>query len=383
MSPSHSVPASPHELLSLAESQWLFTDAEMLQTPSILDGMSPEKERESRSKGVNFILQVGIMLRLPQMTLATASLLLHRFFMRYSMVQIPNRINYHYYSMAATSLFLATKVEETGRKMKELVIACVRVAQKDPYKFVDEQDKEYWRWRDIILHNEDVLLEAVCFDLALEPPYKALRDFLKQFNEEENKKLRNAAWAFINDSYLTTLCLQFPSRAIAASALYAAAKHCQVLIPDSHQGHPWWDTIGIDIKNIKQACNHLAKVYQNAPLKDGRDQVVYECTPEDGDEPNWKTRAPNPFTRQDSGTKPSGSLKSESLKNNSYVEEENENLHHDSEMNSIHRDKRRRTDNGLSQPLSSKAQHTESQPQDMDDTQLEAQDVSEEGEVES
>ena len=34
----------------------------------------------------------------------------------------------HYYSVAATSLFLATKVEENCRKMKELVIACVREA---------------------------------------------------------------------------------------------------------------------------------------------------------------------------------------------------------------------------------------------------------------
>ena len=46
---------------------------------------------------------------------------------------------FHYYSMAATCLFLAYKVEECVRKMRELVVACVRVAQKDPHKMVDEQ----------------------------------------------------------------------------------------------------------------------------------------------------------------------------------------------------------------------------------------------------
>ncbi|KAM0797908.1 hypothetical protein BDR22DRAFT_862072, partial [Usnea florida] len=46
---------------------------------------------------------------------------------------------FHYYSMAATCLFLAYKVEECVPKMRELVIACVRVAQKDLHKMVDEQ----------------------------------------------------------------------------------------------------------------------------------------------------------------------------------------------------------------------------------------------------
>lgn len=280
----------PNELLLLAESQWLFTEAELLRTPSVLDGLSPEKESENRGKGVNFILQVGIMLKLPQITLATASVFLHRFFMRHSMVDLPTRQGFHYYSMAATSLFLATKVEENCRKMKELVVACVRVAQKDPNKAVDDQDKEYWRWKDNILHNEDLLLEAICFDLSLEPPYKTLFELLVYFGEESNKRLRNAAWAFVNDSCLTMLCLLFPSRTIAASALYAAAKHCDVSFPDDPFGRPWWDVAGVELRSIRKACNFMAGVYENTPLRGGRDGGIYERTPEDGDEANAKTR---------------------------------------------------------------------------------------------
>ena len=282
--------AIPNDLLLLAESQWLFTEAELLRTPSVLDGMPPEKESENRGKGVNFILQVGIMLKLPQITLATASVFLHRFFMRHSMVDLPNRSGFHYYSMAATSLFLATKVEENCRKMKELVVACVRVAQKDPNKAVDEQDKEFWRWRDNILHNEDLLLEAICFDLSLEPPYKTLFELLVLFGEEANKRLRNAAWAFVNDSCLTMLCLLFPSRTIAASALYAAAKHCDVSFPDDEYGRPWWDAAGVDFTSVRKACNFMAGVYERTPLRGGRGGGIYERTPEDGDEANAKTR---------------------------------------------------------------------------------------------
>lgn len=290
-SPSRQPPAFPNELLLLAESQWLFTESELLRTPSVLDGLSPEKERDNRGKGVNFILQVGIMLKLPQITLATASVFLHRFFMRHSMVDIPGRSGLHYYAIAATSLFLASKVEENCRKMKELVVACVRVAQKNPNKVVDEQDKEYWRWKDTILQYEDLLLEANCFDLSLEPPYKTLFDFLLFFGEGNNKRLRNAAWAFVNDSCLTMLCLLFPSRTIAASALYAAARHCGISFADDQQGRPWWEAVGVELKNIRRAVNYMAGIYENSPLRGGVEGTIYERTPEDGDERAAKTRA--------------------------------------------------------------------------------------------
>lgn len=283
-SQSLQTPALPSEILMVAETQWLFTEAELLRTPSILEGLTPEKERENRSKGVNFILQVGIMLKLPQITLATASVFLHRFYMRHPMQ------TFHYYSIAATCLFLAYKVEECVRKMRELVVACVRVAQKDPHKNVDEQDKEYWRWRDNILQYEDLLLEAICFDLSLEPPYKTLFDLLMQFEQGDNKRLRNAAWAFVNDSCLTTLCLLFPSRTIAASAFYAAAKHCDVAFPDDARGRPWWEVIDVDVGSIRRACNYMASIYEGGPTKAGKESGMYERTPENGDEREDKTR---------------------------------------------------------------------------------------------
>ncbi|KAI9873328.1 MAG: hypothetical protein M1830_000538 [Pleopsidium flavum] len=289
--PSSKMPPSlPNEILLAAETQWIFTEEELLRTPSALDGMPPEKERENRGKGVNFIVQVGIMLKLPQITLATASVFLHRFFMRFSMVDLPGRPGLHYYAIAATSLFLATKVEENCRKMRELVIACCRVAQKNPNLVIDEQSKEYWRWRDTILHNEDVLLEALCFDLSLEPPYSILFEFLMYFGEGKNKKLRNAAWAFVNDSNLTMLCLLYTSRTIAAAALYAAAKHCGVSFPDDTTGRPWWDIVGVELKNVRKACNYMTGVYENSPLKGGDSGGMYERTPEDGDEMVAKTR---------------------------------------------------------------------------------------------
>ena len=284
--------ALPSELLLIAESQWIFTEAELSRTPTVLDGVSEQKERENRAKGVNFILQVGIMLKLPQITLSTASVFLHRFYMRHSMENVGDRPGFHYYPIAATCLFLATKVEENCRKMRELVIACVKVAQKDPSKVVDEQDREYWRWKDNILLYEDRLMEALCFDFSLEPPYKTLFELLLRFSVEDNKKLRNAAWAFINDSCMTVMCLLFPSKTIAAGALYAAAKHCEVAFQDDEHGRPWWVIAGVDLAEMRRACNFLADIYEPTQASRARNNSIsYERSSEDLNTGAEKTRA--------------------------------------------------------------------------------------------
>lgn len=90
-------PKSPTRVLAEAEEQWLFSEQELAQTPSIQDGMSVEKERELRSKGINFIRQVGIMLKLPELTLSTAAIFFNRFLMRMSLVDRPGTKALHHY----------------------------------------------------------------------------------------------------------------------------------------------------------------------------------------------------------------------------------------------------------------------------------------------
>lgn len=72
-------------MASEENSQWLFTDEELIATPSALQGLQTADEQVRRAKGVNFLVQVGICLKLPQLTIATAAVFFHRYFMRLSM----------------------------------------------------------------------------------------------------------------------------------------------------------------------------------------------------------------------------------------------------------------------------------------------------------
>jgi protein BUR2 len=92
--------------------QWYFTDAELSATPSVADGLPIVEEKTRRAKAVNFIIQAGILLKLPQLTLATASVFLHRFYMRYSMVPEKNGLHHYVRSLHLLRCFLTDPYPE-------------------------------------------------------------------------------------------------------------------------------------------------------------------------------------------------------------------------------------------------------------------------------
>ena len=230
--------------------------------------MSQAEESELRAKGVNFIVQVGVMLKLPQITLSTGAVFFQRFLMRASLKKERNGIpKLHQYQAAATALFLATKVEESCRKIKELILAFCRVAQKNPNLVIDEQSKDWWRWRDCILHNEDVLLETLCFDLTMESPHRQLFEMLKWYGVEHNKPLRNAAWSFVTDSNSTQLCLLCSSRTIATAGLYAACRYSDVVLQDDSKGRPWWEAQHVRLRDLRNAVEYMCASYDPSSNK--------------------------------------------------------------------------------------------------------------------
>lgn len=265
LSASQRIPGLPNPVVAAAQEKWMFTDDELERTPTRLDKIEREKEDYIRHRAVEFIWQVSMMLRMPPQTSMTATVLMHRFLMRYSLRgQYPDQAGdlMHPKVIAAVALFVAFKVDETMRRMKDFVVACCRVAMKKPDMVVDEQSKDYWKWRDLILQNESVMLEFLCFDLQLESPYRVLWEYSLFLGVQENRPLRHAAYAFLNDSTYTVLCLQFPPRVIAAAALYAAARHSQVAFPDDSQGRPWWEQIDVRIEDLVKSCKFIVKIYE-------------------------------------------------------------------------------------------------------------------------
>ncbi|OBT67112.1 hypothetical protein VE03_04453 [Pseudogymnoascus sp. 23342-1-I1] len=258
----------------MANTQWLFSPQAIANSPSVAAGLSPAEERARRAKGVNFIVQAGMLLKVPQVTLGSAAVFFQRFYMRVGMV---GERGVHHYNIAATSLFLATKAEENCRKTKEIVIAVAKVAQKNANLVIDEQSKEFWRWKDSILLYEETMLELLTFDVVLESPYTHLQTLLAQLGLDHDKALRNIAWAFLNDSQMTTLCLRMGPRDVAVAAVYFAARYNGEKIPDDGGGGAWWERAGGDEERIAEAVAVVQEFYAENPL--GRTDLPLEGSP--------------------------------------------------------------------------------------------------------
>lgn len=141
-----------------------------------------------------------------------------------------------------------------------------KVAQKNAKLIIDEQSKEYWRWRDSILTYEEVMLEQLTFDLMIDNPYRHLFELLGRLDIVHNKNLRQAAWAFCNDACLTAIPLLIDARDVAISAIFFGSIHTNQQIDDI-KGQAWWKYLKGDEDLSAMAIEVMGQFYTENPLR--------------------------------------------------------------------------------------------------------------------
>lgn len=169
--------------------------------------------------------------------------------------------------MAACCLFLAGKVEETPKKCRDIVRAAKLYHENlATQESKSVQERLYLKKlaesfnedtiKDIMTY-EKILLQTIKFDLQVDHPYGYLVKYAKTLkgNQEQIHSLVQMTWGFINDSYSTTLCLQWEPEIVAIALMYLAKKFSKFEITDwankSETGakQNWWDQFveGLDI----------------------------------------------------------------------------------------------------------------------------------------
>ncbi|KAL0351824.1 UNVERIFIED_CONTAM: Cyclin-T1-4 [Sesamum calycinum] len=138
---------SQEESLSL-KPKWYFTKQEIEErSPSRKAGIHLEHESHLRQLYCSYLQELGMELKVPQVTIATAIMLCHRFYMHQS------HTKNHWQAVANASMFLACKAEDTPRWLKDLTV----MAYKLMYRW-DPSAQEKIRQREVYEKQKQLIL---------------------------------------------------------------------------------------------------------------------------------------------------------------------------------------------------------------------------------
>uniref|UniRef100_A0ABI7Y5I2 Cyclin-like domain-containing protein n=1 Tax=Felis catus TaxID=9685 RepID=A0ABI7Y5I2_FELCA len=223
-----------------ASSRWFFTREQLENTPSRRCGMEADKELSYRQQAANLIQDMGQRLNVSQLTINTAIVYMHRFYMHHSFTKFSRNI------ISPTALFLAAKVEEQARKLEHVI----KVAHA-------------------CLHPLEPLLDTKC-DAYLQQTQELVLLETIMLQTLASKDLAQTSYFMATNSlHLTTFCLQYKPTVIACVCIHLACKWSNWEIPVSTDGKHWWEYVDptVTLELLDELTHEFLQILEKTPSR--------------------------------------------------------------------------------------------------------------------
>lgn len=163
----------------------LLTPEKLAVSPSQQDGLDKEIETDLRILGCELIQTSGILLRLPQVAMATGQVLFQRFYYAKSLVRYPME------ATAIACIALASKIEEAPRKIRDVISVFNHIRQVKNGKTISPVilDSNYIALKNQVIKAERRLLKELGFCCHVKHPHKIIIMYLRLLEADENRKL--------------------------------------------------------------------------------------------------------------------------------------------------------------------------------------------------
>lgn len=251
------------------------------QLPSIKNGMTEQEEAMKRRKTCRFIEEVGRVLRLPRVAIATSMVMFHRFYAKHTFSE------HDRFEVAVAAIVLAAKTEESPKKLNTVIEEAYKVKMRGMQGgrisqtpgasevlattssgAIDTKGEAFLKLKERILLLERVILHTIGFELSIDHPYKFLVEQIKRLVHRRQvewvdpssvtgaasaqmsamlNKMVQYAMNFANDSMQTSLCLQFGPQKIATACVYLSGHFARV---QPTQNQSWLDLLQIDVESL-------------------------------------------------------------------------------------------------------------------------------------
>ncbi|XP_075789398.1 cyclin-T2 isoform X2 [Pelodiscus sinensis] len=246
---------------ALSASRWFFTREQLENTPSRRCGVEADKELSYRQQAANLIQDMGQRLNVSQLTINTAIVYMHRFYMHHSFTKFNRNI------ISPTALFLAAKVEEQPRKLEHVIKvahACLHPQEQQ----LDTKSDAYLQQAQELVILETIMLQTLGFEITIEHPHT---DVVKctQLVRASKDLAQTSYFMATNSLHLTTFCLQYKPTVIACVCIHLACKWSNWEIPVSTDGKHWWEYVdpSVTLELLDELTHEFLQILEKTPSR--------------------------------------------------------------------------------------------------------------------
>ncbi|XP_062871116.1 cyclin-T1 [Trichomycterus rosablanca] len=243
------------------QTKWYFTREQIQNSPSRRAGLDPDKELSYRQQAANLIQDIGQRLNVSQLTINTAIVYMHRFYM------IQTFIRFHRNAIAPAALFLATKVEEQPRKLEHVVkVANAYLNPQDPSSDVRKTTFQLQAQDVVVLEN--IILQTLAFEIRINHPHTHVVKCTELVRA--SKDLAQTSYFMATNSlHLTTFCLQYCPTVVACVCIHLACKWSNWEIPVSTDSKHWWEYVDptVTLQLLDELTNEFLQILEKTPSR--------------------------------------------------------------------------------------------------------------------
>ncbi|KAJ7999091.1 hypothetical protein DPEC_G00211810 [Dallia pectoralis] len=240
--------------VSLTLDNCLLPSERLQPSPSAGHGLSANTEQQLRMRCCEMIQAAGILLRLPQVAMATGQILFQRFYYCKSFVRHCAEI------VAMSCVHLASKIEEEPRRVRDVLNVFYHLKHSKGKRTQAPMplDANYINAKAQVIKAERRVLKELGFCVHVKHPHKIIVMYLQVLECEKNTKLVQTAWNYMNDSLRTDVFLRFSAETVACACIYLSARTLQIPLPDQP---PWFLLFGASEKDLKEICQRILRLY--------------------------------------------------------------------------------------------------------------------------
>uniref|UniRef100_UPI00358E7822 cyclin-T1-like isoform X2 n=1 Tax=Myxine glutinosa TaxID=7769 RepID=UPI00358E7822 len=213
----------------MAASRWYFTREQIDCTPSRRCGVDSDKELSYRQQAANLVQDMGQRLSVSQLTINTAIVYMHRFYMHQS--------------------------------------------------FTKFHRNTYLQQAQDLVMNEHIMLQTLGFEITIDHPHT---DVVKctQLVRASKDLAQTSYFMATNSLHLTTFCLQYKPTVVACVCIHLACKWSNWEIPVSSDGKHWWEYVdnSVTMELLDALTHEFLQILEKTPnrLKRIRNWKAYQ-----------------------------------------------------------------------------------------------------------